>query len=282
MIVPQNDSLKEIPIDNLYHFGLSSDQPLKHQFGDVRFVCMGGSTTRMEAFAKEAGVFLKMDASENISTTDRFCLYKTGPLLIVNHGMGGPSVSIMLHEITKLLHYAEARAVYIRMGTSGGVGVPPGSVVVSQKVFNGFLQNTHTIAVLGEPITRPAYFSEVLARDISNSISDDLKSHIIEGNTLSCDDFYEGQGRRDGALCSYTPEAKLAFLQRAHALGIRNIEMEGLVLSSFCNALNIPAAMICVTLLDRLLGDQIGGHHPDTSLPQQIVLAYVKAKLSSP
>ena len=74
MIVPQNDSLKEIPIDNLYHFGLSSDQPLKHQFGDVRFVCMGGSTTRMEAFAKEAGAFLKLDASENISTTDRFLL----------------------------------------------------------------------------------------------------------------------------------------------------------------------------------------------------------------
>ena len=66
----------------------------------------------------------------------RFCLYKTGPLLIVNHGMGGPSISIMLHEITKLLHYAEARAVYIRMGTSGGVGVPPGSVIVSQKVGN--------------------------------------------------------------------------------------------------------------------------------------------------
>ena len=37
--------------------------------------------------------------------------------------MGVPSITILLHEITKLLSYAGAKdAVLIRIGTSGGIG----------------------------------------------------------------------------------------------------------------------------------------------------------------
>lgn len=37
--------------------------------------------------------------------------------------MGQPSFSILLHEVTKLLSYAEAEDVtYFRLGSSGGVG----------------------------------------------------------------------------------------------------------------------------------------------------------------
>ena len=39
------------------------------------------------------------------------------------NGMGVPSATIMLHEIIKLLHYANADdPIIIRIGTSGGVG----------------------------------------------------------------------------------------------------------------------------------------------------------------
>jgi uridine phosphorylase len=62
-------------------------------------------------------------------------LYKIGPILAFSHGMGCPSVSIALHEVAKLLAYAGARASFIRMGTSGGVGLPPGSVVLSENVW---------------------------------------------------------------------------------------------------------------------------------------------------
>lgn len=41
----------------------------------------------------------------------------------LQHGMGVPSASIMLHEIIKLLHYADAKdPIILRMGTSGGIG----------------------------------------------------------------------------------------------------------------------------------------------------------------
>ena len=37
--------------------------------------------------------------------------------------MGMPSLSILLHELAKLLHYAKVEdPVFIRLGTSGGIG----------------------------------------------------------------------------------------------------------------------------------------------------------------
>lgn len=48
--------------------------------------------------------------------------------------MGGPSLSILLHELFKLLYHAQCTNVtFFRIGTSGGIGVPPGTVVISNK-----------------------------------------------------------------------------------------------------------------------------------------------------
>ncbi|PIO55069.1 hypothetical protein TELCIR_23548 [Teladorsagia circumcincta] len=52
-----------------------------------------------------------MQCSENLSKSDRFVMYKTGPVLWINHGMGTPSLSIMLVEALKLLHHAKAKDV---------------------------------------------------------------------------------------------------------------------------------------------------------------------------
>lgn len=40
------------------------------------------------------------------------------------HGMGIPSISIMLHELIKLLYHAKCSDItIIRIGTSGGIGI---------------------------------------------------------------------------------------------------------------------------------------------------------------
>lgn len=45
--------------------------------------------------------------------------------------MGIPSLSIMIVEAFKLMNHAKAKDVkFIRLGTSGGIGVEPGTVVV--------------------------------------------------------------------------------------------------------------------------------------------------------
>ena len=39
-------------------------------------------------------------------------MYKVGPILTLNHGMGMASLSIALHEVVKLLHYARASGIF--------------------------------------------------------------------------------------------------------------------------------------------------------------------------
>ena len=49
-----------------------------------------------------------------------------------------------------------------------------------------------------------------------------------------------------------------------HEAGVINIEMESLQFAAFCNQINVVAAVVAVTLLDRLDGDQV------TSTPEQL------------
>lgn len=90
-------------------------------------------------------------------------------------------------------------------------------------------------------------------------------------------DFYEGQGRLDGAFCEFTENDKMEYLEKLRDFGVVNIEMEGewntnqslrdlinfnfLFLATIFAALThhagIKAAIICVALLNRLNGDQV-------------------------
>lgn len=73
---------------------------------------------------------------------------------MIQHGMGVPSLSIMLNEIIKLLHYAGATDVmFIRVGTSGGIGVDPGTVVVSSGAVNGLLEDKHIQFIHGNIVS---------------------------------------------------------------------------------------------------------------------------------
>ena len=43
---------------------------------------------------------------------------------------------VLLHEMAKLLHYAGAKDVaFIRIGTSGGIGSEPGTIIVTSVVI---------------------------------------------------------------------------------------------------------------------------------------------------
>lgn len=116
--------------DYLYHLSLAKrDDNLKKMFGDVKFICLGGSPKRMFHFATYIKDVIGHNlpvgvALDNISEpSDRYAMYKVGPVISVNHGMGCPSLSILLNELIKLIHYAECKDVtFFRIGTCGGVG----------------------------------------------------------------------------------------------------------------------------------------------------------------
>ena len=55
-------------------------------------------------------------------------------------------MSVILHELLKLVHYAKCHnPIFIRIGTSGGVGVEPGTVIITNDAYNGYLRNEHEI-----------------------------------------------------------------------------------------------------------------------------------------
>jgi uridine phosphorylase len=135
---------------------------------------MGGSVGRMAEFAQTVADELGELESvaipygmrpSAIGKTDRCSMFKVGPVLISSHGMGQPSMSILLHEVAKLLDYAGADdPVFIRLGTSGGLGVKPGTVVVTNEGMNGMLGSDYTLPVNGKMISRPAKFHEATVR----------------------------------------------------------------------------------------------------------------------
>ena len=69
--------------------------------------------------------------------------------------MGGPSISILLNEIAKLLIYAKADAIWIRMGTCGGVGIEGGTIAITLESLNATLLPYHESYVLGKLVRRP-------------------------------------------------------------------------------------------------------------------------------
>jgi uridine phosphorylase len=73
---------------------------------------------------------------------------------------------------------------------------------------------------------------------------------------MSCD--ISGQGRLDGAFCDFTETQKMDYLNRIHKAGVVNIEMESLSFAALTHHAGIKSAVICVTLMDRLRGDQVG------------------------
>ncbi len=233
-------------------------------FGDVKYVCMGGSADRAKIFAekaaKELGIEVPEEGLKPIGKTERTSTYKVGPMLFLAHGMGMPSTEIFLNETAKLLHYAGCEDVsFIRVGTSGGYGVEAGTVVVTDEALDGQLRPQYDLVKLGKVHSYPTKANEKLVAElmeVAASFGDKLK--VVLGKTIGADGFYEHQSRLDGALNpGYSEEEKMAFLQKAYEAGARNNEMEGPVFLSFCLRAGIPAAIVCAALLNRLEGDQI-------------------------
>jgi uridine phosphorylase len=61
----------------------------------------------------------------------------------------------------------------------------------------------------------------------------------------------------DGAFCEYTEKEKLAYIHHLHRNNVTNIEMESLAFAALTHHAGIPAAVVCVSILDRLKGDQV-------------------------
>ncbi|XP_061464714.1 uridine phosphorylase 2 [Rhineura floridana] len=290
LVYIKNPHLDLMDEDILYHLDLGTKtHNLPAMFGDIKFVCVGGSPNRMKAFAqfmhKELGLEGDgKDIKDICAGTDRYSMYKVESVLSISHGMGVPSISIMLHELIKLLHHAKCSDVtIIRIGTSGGLGIEPGSVVITDMAVDSFFKPRFEQVILDNVVTRSTELDQDLAEELLECSREIKDFPTLVGHTMCTDDFYEGQGRLDGALCSFSSEKKLEYLKRAYNAGVRNIEMESTVFAAMCRLCGLRAAVVCVTLLNRLEGDQIRAPHEVLveyqQRPQQLISMFIKKQL---
>ncbi|XP_054721806.1 uridine phosphorylase 2-like isoform X2 [Uloborus diversus] len=288
----KNPHIEEMKEDVLYHLGLTTfNDDLQNMFGDVKFVCVGGTPERMMEFAQYVNEILRQNCSSdkelgNVSKSSRYALFKAGPVLCVSHGIGSPSISVVLHEIMKLMHHAGAQdPIFLRIGTCGGLGIPPGSVVISSDSVDGMLRPYQELLVLGQKVQRPSTLDKELSKELLQVAKKHLKEcSVVVGRTMCADDFYEGQGRLDGAFCDYSQDDKLSYLKRLRDEGVVNIEMESLTFAAMCQNAGVKGAVICVTFLDRLKDDQVTASADILKMWQKRVLhlaaMYIKEKLN--
>ena len=80
------------------------------------------------------------------------CRYKVKNVICVSHGMGMPSLSILLHEMFKLLQYAGCleKCTLIRSGTCGGVGSNPGTVAITTEGCDTELNHYYSQSYIGK------------------------------------------------------------------------------------------------------------------------------------
>lgn len=275
-----NPLLKSSKREYYYHLGLDSDMDLRGMFGDVRCVICYASTVKALRTARAIGQVVIP-----IGNTERFTLYKVGTILVVGHGMGKPALSIFLHEITKVLARAGSldQTTYIRCGTSGGIGVENGTVVVTTQALDGELNNRFPMTVLGKRVWRDCRIDPLIVDEIMSIGVKVSQFPIVRGKTISADDFYEGEGRMDGAINVMTELERVRFLEKAYKKGVRNIEMEANQLVAFCTKLNIPCAVICFTIDEQVKGDgSIGFTEEEIYVfadnTTKVMLSYVEKK----
>lgn len=249
--------------DTMYHYGLNTKQhDLKNMFGKVNVVITAGSQSRIKSFARslhdkyttKSQRLQLTQPFDYAADAGRFSLYCIENVLLFSHGMGSGSASIAFHEILKLLDYAGVQRddfAFIRIGTCGGVGIKPGTLCLSTRSLTETLEEDFKFVECGKLIPMPMKLDNDLRHDLEK-IAKRLGIDHISCKTLGTNDFYLGQGRLDGAFCSYGETERFEFLEKLHSLGVRNIEMESHTFSAFCTRANIKGAVMCVALLNRL------------------------------
>ena len=257
--------------DVYYHFGVVSSDPLLTKMWDVKAVIMAGSGSRIEEFAERWSELNGGTEIVAFPKEDRFVTRYTAGVLFASHGMGMPSASIALQELMRMVFFlkrgdldAMDEVFWCRVGTSGGVGLPVGTVVVTSE---GLMADLRPYRLLNGGIGE-YWFDGHFPADTSNAIAaanEYADFDIISGKTVAGNEFFLEQFRLDGALCLETSESKMGWLRWLQENGVVNIEMEGAMIAGYLNHWGFSKfAMICCTLLNRLEGDQV------TASPEQL------------
>ena len=195
-----DSALRGETVDYLYHFGVSSADDIMNSMADLKAIVLGGSPHRIARMAKTWSDNNNKTPLLKFPKDERFTVYYTNGVLFSSHGMGMPSMSIAIQELMKLVYFVKKgnlsemeKVFWCRVGTSGGVGVEPGSVVVSTESVLPDLK-PYRLFVAGEETYFGSKFPEECVEEIIKASANE-KINIVKGKTIGADSFYIEQNR---------------------------------------------------------------------------------------
>lgn len=254
----------------LYHIGYRFPEDLhivQKLFSEISVVLLCGTPSRATKLA--SAISEKNSTILNYCRTDRFSIFLPSPrILVASHGIGLGSIDCLLQDVYHLLLMSGAvNWIFIRVGTSGGIGIPPGTIVVTQRALNTDLQPHLILRGLGKEYKFPGRLNEELSNELYRFVENENRKqqqftvedgrrsrslNVILGDTLCAETFFDAQGRFDGVSPLYTDEERHLYFLRCFHEGVRNIEMESLPLAAFATRVGIPALVVSVVFVDRL------------------------------
>lgn len=118
--------------------------------------------------------------------------------------MGMASISILLNELAQVMELVGIKDTvrWIRLGTSGGIGVQPGSMILSTGAVNGELLPVYKTYILGKEVEYPSVANKEFVEELMN-FGKNNSFNFVSGITMSCNGFYEEQARTDGFFHEY-------------------------------------------------------------------------------
>lgn len=257
--------------DVYYHFGVSSTDALLEPLRDVRAVILAGSGGRIKEFAQRWSSLNCGSEIISFPKEDRFVTRYTAGVLFASHGMGMPSASIAVQELMRMVYFlkhgdigAMGDIFWARVGTSSGVGLPGGTIVVSSEGLQADLKPYRLLQG-----ARGTYWFEgtfpAATREAIVAASEGTGLSVVSGRTIAVNEFFLELSGRDGAIRLETAQGEQEFLDWLHENGVANIEMEGAMLAAYMNHWGFTSfAMICAVLLNSREGSQV------TATPEQL------------
>jgi uridine phosphorylase len=243
--------------DFIPYLNLNITKNVIHQFSNIKYVILQGSGDRTLYLANK--LLNQIPELNNLLPNSSYVAYKVGNILLASHGMGSSSILTLLNTLTPLLKLCNNNFAYIRIGTSGGIGIKAGTVVLTKNSYTADIINGYPIFENNNKIIYPTTMNLNLNQDIIKVwLKQSSNFSLIEANTMCADDFYLSQARMDGFIrLDFDNKKQKTYLNILKNNNIANIEMESGALGYFSNLYNIPATTISATIVNRLKTDQV-------------------------
>lgn len=163
------------------------------------------------------------------------------PIVVCSTGIGGPSTSIAVEELSQL-----GVRTFLRAGTTGALQphMAPGDVVVS----------TAAVRLDGASLHfAPMEYPAVADFECTTALVEAARAHGNEphvGVTASSDTFYPGQERYDTFSGRVTRRFRGSF-EEWRSMGVLNYEMEAATLFTMCASSGLRAGCVAGVLVNR-------------------------------